>query len=152
MRTPGGPPPSVTSLFATPGQGIRKTGAGPSAKFCDTNFVGTDGPNGGKFNGSESLAAAVKAQWPEGVPGVPLVVCTGGEPLLQLDEATIESFHSGGFEVAVETNGTQLPPQGLDWICVSPKIGANLVLTSGHAGRHQILPEASTGAAQPANS
>jgi 7-carboxy-7-deazaguanine synthase len=100
-------------------------------QFCDTDFVGTDGPNGGKFASSEALAAAVKAQWPEGAGGKPLVVCTGGEPLLQLDEAAVVALHDAGFEVAIETNGTKLPPKGIDWVCVSPKIGAELVLMRG---------------------
>ena len=100
-------------------------------QFCDTDFVGTDGPNGGKFASAEALAAAVKAQWPEGAGGKPLVVCTGGEPLLQLDEAAVVALHEAGFEVAIETNGTKLPPPGIDWVCVSPKIGAELVLMRG---------------------
>ena len=99
--------------------------------FCDTDFVGTDGPNGGKFSGAEALAEAVRQQWPENSGGKPLVVCTGGEPLLQLDEPAIDALHLVGFEVAVETNGTQPAPKGLDWVCVSPKVGASLVLTSG---------------------
>ncbi|MEH0168582.1 7-carboxy-7-deazaguanine synthase [Roseateles microcysteis] len=100
--------------------------------FCDTDFVGTDGQGGGKFVTAAELAAAVAALWPKGQPGKPYVVCTGGEPLLQLDEPLIEAFHGHGFEVAVETNGTQPAPAGLDWICVSPKADAELVLKSGH--------------------
>jgi 7-carboxy-7-deazaguanine synthase len=100
-------------------------------QFCDTDFVGTDGPGGGKFNTPEALARAVADQWPAGQRGKPLVVCTGGEPLLQLDEPLIEALHSLGLEVAVETNGTQPAPKGLDWICVSPKANAEVVLTSG---------------------
>ena len=105
-----------------------------TCRFCDTEFVGTDGPGGGKFDTAASLAAAVRAAWPAvSSPGArPLVVCTGGEPLLQLDAAAIDALHAAGFEVAVETNGTQPAPPGLDWICVSPKAGAPLVLTSGH--------------------
>jgi 7-carboxy-7-deazaguanine synthase (Cx14CxxC type) len=104
--------------------------------FCDTDFVGTDGPNGGKFATAETLAAATWAQWPAmDAPAAartrPLVVCTGGEPLLQLDAAAVGALQARGFEVAVETNGTRLPPPGLDWICVSPKIGADLLLTHG---------------------
>ncbi len=98
--------------------------------FCDTDFVGV-GPDGGRFATAEALAAAVRQRWPEAKGGVPYVVCTGGEPLLQLDAAAVESLHAAGFEVAVETNGTQLPPPGLDWTCVSPKAGAPLVLTEG---------------------
>ncbi len=98
--------------------------------FCDTDFVGV-GPDGGRFATAEALAAAVRQRWPEAKGGVPYVVCTGGEPLLQLDAAAVEALHAAGFEVAVETNGTQLPPPGLDWTCVSPKAGAPLVLTEG---------------------
>jgi 7-carboxy-7-deazaguanine synthase (Cx14CxxC type) len=101
-------------------------------RFCDTDFVGTDGPGGGKFDGARALADAVAAHWPAGAGGRPLVVCTGGEPLLQLDAAAVDALHGRGFEVAVETNGTQPAPPGLDWICVSPKAGAPLVLTAGH--------------------
>ena len=100
--------------------------------FCDTDFVGV-GPDGGKFTTPSDLAAAVSSRWPwkssEGAK--PLVVCTGGEPLLQLDAAAVAAFHDAKFEVAVETNGTQPAPAGLDWICVSPKSTAALVLTSG---------------------
>ncbi|HEX5004330.1 MAG TPA: 7-carboxy-7-deazaguanine synthase [Gemmatimonadales bacterium] len=101
--------------------------------FCDTDFVGTDGPGGGRFATAAALAAAVKAAW-AGRPGqgAPFVVCTGGEPLLQLDAAAVEALHDAGFEVAVETNGTQPAPEGLDWICVSPKADAPLVLQAGH--------------------
>jgi 7-carboxy-7-deazaguanine synthase (Cx14CxxC type) len=98
-------------------------------RFCDTDFVGTDGAGGGKFADAASLADAVAAQWPGG--GRPLVVCTGGEPLLQLDAPLIEALHARGFEIAVETNGTQPAPAGLDWICVSPKADAPLALTRG---------------------
>jgi 7-carboxy-7-deazaguanine synthase len=103
-------------------------------QFCDTDFVGTNGPGGGSFVTAEILAAAVASVWPSnGCRGVRrLVVCTGGEPLLQLDAALVEALHHHGLEVAVETNGTQTPPPGLDWICVSPKAGAELKLTSGH--------------------
>jgi 7-carboxy-7-deazaguanine synthase (Cx14CxxC type) len=100
-------------------------------QFCDTDFVGTQGPGGGKFDSPDALARAVAHQWPTGQRGHPLVVCTGGEPLLQLDEPLIEALHALGFEVAVETNGTQPAPKGLDWICVSPKANAKLVLTRG---------------------
>ena len=100
--------------------------------FCDTDFVGTDGPGGGKFADAAQLAAAVVSHWPTGAGGRPLVVCTGGEPLLQLDGRAIEALHAVGFEVAVETNGTQPAPPGLDWICVSPKADAPVVLTAGH--------------------
>ena len=101
--------------------------------FCDTDFVGTDGPGGGKFGTASALAAAVAAAWPVPISAAsrPYVVCTGGEPLLQLDAPLVEALHAGGFEVAVETNGTRRPPPGLDWVCVSPKAGAELVLTEG---------------------
>jgi len=100
--------------------------------FCDTDFVGTDGPGGGKFATAAALAEAVRAAWPAGATGgVPYVVCTGGEPLLQLDDTAVDALHAAGFEVAVETNGTQPAPAGVDWVCVSPKADAPLRLTSG---------------------
>ena len=99
--------------------------------FCDTDFVGI-GPDGGRFPNARELADAVKARWPKGAEGaVPLVVCTGGEPLLQLDSAAVDAFHAAGFEVAVETNGTQPAPRGIDWLCVSPKADAPLALERG---------------------
>jgi 7-carboxy-7-deazaguanine synthase (Cx14CxxC type) len=104
-----------------------------TCNFCDTEFVGTDGPGGGKFESAGALADAVNSQWPEGEDGQGrFVVCTGGEPLLQLDEAAIAALHHAGFEVAIETNGTIEPPSGLDWICVSPKVGADLVVRGGN--------------------
>jgi len=109
--------------------GLERDRATAVCQFCDTEFVGIDGPGGGKFATAEALAEAVAAKWPSG--GKPYVVCTGGEPLLQLDAAAIDALHAKGFEVGVETNGTQVPPPGLDWICVSPKAGAELVLTRG---------------------
>lgn len=102
-------------------------------QFCDTDFVGTDGPGGGRFATAADLAAAVAATW-GGEPGdaaEPYVVCTGGEPLLQLDAPAIDALHQAGFSVGVETNGTQVAPPGLDWVCVSPKAGAPLVLDHG---------------------
>ena len=90
-------------------------------QFCDTDFVGTDGPGGGKFKDAEALAHAVEAKWPKQARGKRYVVCTGGEPLLQIDKPLIDALHRLGFEIGVETNGTQEPPPGLDWICVSPK-------------------------------
>jgi 7-carboxy-7-deazaguanine synthase (Cx14CxxC type) len=101
--------------------------------FCDTDFVGTDGPGGGKFAGATELAQAVAAAWPRAASSQvqPFVVCTGGEPLLQLDERLIAALHQAGFEVAIETNGTRVPPPGIDWVCVSPKARASLVLRSG---------------------
>ncbi|MFA7428957.1 MAG: 7-carboxy-7-deazaguanine synthase [Rhodospirillaceae bacterium] len=104
-----------------------------ACQFCDTDFVGTDGPGGGKFATADALADAVRACWDAAVVegGTPYVVCTGGEPLLQLDGPLIDALHARGFEIAVETNGTQAAPPGLDWICVSPKAGTDLVQTSG---------------------
>ena len=101
--------------------------------FCDTEFVGTDGPGGGKFASPEALGEAVACCWAEnaGEGGRPFVVCTGGEPLLQLDGALVAALHEAGFEIALETNGTLAPPAGLDWICVSPKADAPLALTEG---------------------
>ncbi len=98
--------------------------------FCDTDFVGLDGAGGGRFETPAALARAVAENWPGG--GVPYVVCTGGEPLLQMDAPLIAALHAQGFEVAVETNGTIAAPAGLDWICVSPKAAAPLAQSSGH--------------------
>ena len=100
-------------------------------RFCDTDFVGIDGDGGGRFATPEALADAVAGTWAGG-GGRPLVVCTGGEPLLQLDAEAVNALHARGFEVAVESNGTQEPPPGLDWICVSPKAGAPLRLRRGN--------------------
>jgi len=98
--------------------------------FCDTDFVGMDGPGGGRFASAEALADHVQAAWVGG-PSDRLVVCTGGEPLLQLDVPLIAALHARGFQIAVETNGTLAAPDGLDWICVSPKAEATVVQTSG---------------------
>ena len=126
--------------------GLEENRATAICRFCDTDFVGTDGPGGGKFATAESLARAVAGQWPRQVGrtflSVPVgqeyptygggfVVCTGGEPLLQLDAPLIAALHEQGFEIAIETNGTRLPPPGIDWICVSPKAGTELVLRRG---------------------
>jgi 7-carboxy-7-deazaguanine synthase len=100
-------------------------------RFCDTDFVGTDGAGGGKFATAEALADAVRRHWPDGVDGEPFVVCTGGEPLLQLDEPLTTALKARGLEIAVETNGTQPVPPGVDWVCVSPKAGAELVVEGG---------------------
>ncbi len=105
-------------------------------RFCDTDFVGTDGPGGGRFAAAEDLAARIRAVWDEGLapgarPGRGYVVFTGGEPLLQLDRALVDACHARGFEVAVETNGTVAPPSGIDWLTVSPKAGAELVVSCG---------------------
>src|SRR5215469_16390687 len=102
-------------------------------QFCDTDFVGTDGPGGGRFATAAELAGAVGAAWDSQAESREraFVVCTGGEPLLQLDEPAVDALHAEGFEVAVETNGTRPAPIGLAWVCVSPKAGAPLALTSG---------------------
>ena len=102
-------------------------------RFCDTQFVGTGGPGGGKYRSANALATAVRDAWPDSAEsGKPLVVCTGGEPLLQLDASAIDALHASGFEIAVETNGTIAAPAGIDWLCVSPKGRAALVQTSGN--------------------
>ena len=101
-------------------------------RFCDTDFVGVDGPGGGSFDSAEDLAAAIAQKWPaDSALGKRFVVCTGGEPLLQLDSKLIAALHEHDFEIAVETNGTIAAPAGLDWLCVSPKAGSGLVQRSG---------------------
>jgi len=111
----------------------RAKGPGGCSAWCDTDFVGTDGSGGGKFEDAVSLAEAVARKWPwDAAPGGrPYVVCTGGEPLLQLDVAAIDALHARGFEVAIETNGTQPVPAGVDWVCVSPKAGGDVVVRAG---------------------
>jgi 7-carboxy-7-deazaguanine synthase (Cx14CxxC type) len=99
--------------------------------FCDTDFVGTNGPGGGRFRDAAALAEAIDNAWPDAGSEHRMVVCTGGEPLLQLDSEVVDALHARGFYVAVETNGTQPAPAGIDWTCVSPKIGAPLKLTAG---------------------
>jgi 7-carboxy-7-deazaguanine synthase len=112
--------------------GLERDRATAVCRFCDTEFVGV-GPDGGRFADANALAAAVAAAWPHAQDSEikPFVVCTGGEPLLQLDAAAVQALHARGFEIAVETNGTQSPPPGIDWICVSPKADADLLLTQG---------------------
>ncbi|MBI1772439.1 MAG: 7-carboxy-7-deazaguanine synthase [Burkholderiales bacterium] len=100
-------------------------------QFCDTDFVGTDGEGGGKFKQAEALAATINALWPMSYTASKYVVFTGGEPLLQLDAALIDAMHAVGFEIAIETNGTLPVPEGVDWICVSPKMGSELVVRKG---------------------
>jgi 7-carboxy-7-deazaguanine synthase (Cx14CxxC type) len=100
-------------------------------RFCDTDFVGTDGPGGDVFGDAAELAARTRATWPGHHAGTPYVVCTGGEPLLQLDDALVEALHDAGFEVAVETNGTLVVPADVDWVCVSPKADADTVVRTG---------------------
>lgn len=117
-------------------------------RFCDTEFVGTDGPGGGKFETAEDLAVAARRAWPDGGPRVsPYVVCTGGEPLLQLDRAAIDALHDAGFEIGVESNGTLAAPDGIDWLCISPKGRAPVVQTSGDELK-LVYPQ-SEAAAQP---
>ncbi len=101
-----------------------------TCSFCDTDFVGTDGPGGGRFAQASDLAQAVAACWPTAAQAR-YVVCTGGEPLLQLDSTLVAALHEEDFEIAIETNGTKTPPEGIDWICVSPKADAELLLTQG---------------------
>lgn len=124
--------PSVFVRFAGCNlwSGREQDRANATCKFCDTEFVGTDGDGGGKFETPDALANAVAALWKSG--GAPYVVCTGGEPLLQLDAPLIDALHARGFEIAVETNGTIAAPAGVDWICVSPKAGAEFVQRSGN--------------------
>ena len=100
-------------------------------RFCDTDFVGTDGTAGGKYATADALAQTIAAHWPHTSHAHRLVVITGGEPLLQLDTALIAALHQHGFRIAVETNGTIAPPPGVDWLCVSPKLGSTLVVGSG---------------------
>jgi 7-carboxy-7-deazaguanine synthase (Cx14CxxC type) len=106
--------------------------AGAVCKFCDTQFVGTDGVGGGKFETAALLAGAIAARWPANGAGKRYIVFTGGEPLLQLDHALIVEVHARGFEIAIETNGTIAAPDGIDWICVSPKAGATLTQRCGN--------------------
>lgn len=110
--------------------GHERDRATATCRFCDTDFVGTDGPGGGVFRGAVALAAHVAGVWGPGREER-FVVCTGGEPALQLDDALVDALHAEGFEVAIETNGTLPLPAGLDWICMSPKAGTELVVTAG---------------------
>jgi 7-carboxy-7-deazaguanine synthase (Cx14CxxC type) len=114
--------------------GLERDRASAVCNFCDTDFVGTNGENGGKFQGASALAAHVKSVWDATAPdgGAPYVICTGGEPLLQLDALAIAELKAAGFEIGVETNGTLRAPEGLDWICVSPKANAPLKQVSGN--------------------
>ena len=113
--------------------GDERDRASAICRFCDTDFVGTDGRGGGRFESAAALASAVRNLWPPRRAGSdrPFVVCTGGEPLLQIDDELIDAFHSSGFEIAIETNGTKPAPESLDWVCVSPKARASLVLQQG---------------------
>ena len=100
-------------------------------QFCDTDFVGTDGTHGGKFQSAQALAATIASFWPATDTQHRFVVLTGGEPLLQVDEALVDALHAQGFNIAVETNGTVLPPKGIDWLCMSPKAGSQRVVETG---------------------
>jgi 7-carboxy-7-deazaguanine synthase (Cx14CxxC type) len=102
-----------------------------ACNFCDTDFVGIGGSGGGKFADADALAGAVEAAWPANQPAHRLVVCTGGEPLLQLDAAAVTALHARSFRIAIETNGTIAPPQGIDWICVSPKAAQPIAVEHG---------------------
>ncbi|MQA36940.1 7-carboxy-7-deazaguanine synthase [Rugamonas aquatica] len=110
-------------------------------QFCDTDFVGTDGEGGGKFKTAQELAATIDALWPASYAASKYVVFTGGEPLLQLDTALIEAMHAVGFTIAIETNGTLPVPEGVDWICVSPKMGSQLVVSKGSEIK-VVIPQA----------
>ena len=110
--------------------GLEKDRAGSICDWCDTDFVGTDGPNGGKYS-ADQVAEIAKKMWPENEKN-PYLVCTGGEPLLQMDDEFISAIHDADFKIAIETNGTRIPPKGIDWICVSPKANAEFILKKGH--------------------
>jgi 7-carboxy-7-deazaguanine synthase len=112
--------------------GREKHRATAVCRFCDTEFVGTDGAGGGRFHDAAAVAGAAEAKWPAHATTGRFVVCTGGEPLLQLDAGLVEALHDRGFRVAIETNGTLAAPAGVDWICVSPKAGAAFVQRQGN--------------------
>jgi 7-carboxy-7-deazaguanine synthase len=112
--------------------GLERDRAAAVCNFCDTDFVGVDGVGGGKFQTADALAECIAEHWPVESKGHRFVVCTGGEPLLQLDSPLIDVLHGQGFEIAVETNGTCEAPNGIDWICVSPKGKSEIVLKAGH--------------------
>ena len=111
--------------------GHEKDRSGAICNWCDTDFVGTNGINGGKFS-AEEITNIINSLWKGNVQTEPYVICTGGEPLLQMDESLIKAIHKAGFEIGLETNGTMIPPDGIDWICVSPKANADLVLKNGN--------------------
>ena len=111
--------------------GHEKDRSGAICDWCDTDFVGTNGINGGKFSVKE-IINIINSQWKGNALSEPYVVCTGGEPLLQMDEDLIKAIHKAGFEIGLETNGTMIPPDGIDWICVSPKANADLILKNGN--------------------
>ena len=111
--------------------GHEKDRSGAICNWCDTDFVGTNGINGGKFS-AEEITNIINSLWKGNVQTEPYVICTGGEPLLQMDDSLIKAIHKAGFEIGLETNGTMIPPDGIDWICVSPKANADLVLKNGN--------------------
>ena len=111
--------------------GHEKDRAKAICKFCDTDFVGIDGPGGGKFSTASKLADHILSKWPKETNTDPFVVCTGGEPLLQIDSELVKALHHNKFEIAIETNGTIKPPQGIDWICVSPKAESDVLINKG---------------------
>ena len=111
--------------------GHEKDRSGAICNWCDTDFVGTNGINGGKFS-AEEITNIINSLWNVNVQTEPYVVCTGGEPLLKMDESLLKAIHKAGFEIGLETNGTMIPPDGVDWICVSPKANADLVLKNGN--------------------
>ena len=111
--------------------GHEKDRSGAICDWCDTDFVGTNGINGGKFS-AEEITNIINSLWKVNVLSEPYVVCTGGEPLLQMDDSLIKAIHKAGFEIGLETNGTMIPPAGIDWICVSPKANADLILKNGN--------------------
>ena len=112
--------------------GLEKDRSKAVCNFCDTDFVGVDGPGGQKFRSAKVLAEHAFSFWPKNSTSNPYIVCTGGEPLLQMDQFLVDEFHRKGFEIAIETNGTINPPNEIDWICVSPKIGSKLILKKGN--------------------
>ncbi|GGY33843.1 7-carboxy-7-deazaguanine synthase [Pseudoduganella albidiflava] len=115
--------------------------ASATCQFCDTDFVGTDGERGGKFATPQALAEVIDSLWPDTYPASKYVVFTGGEPLLQLDGPLIDAMHAAGFTIAIETNGTVAVPPGIDWVCVSPKVGAQLVVAKGNELK-VVIPQA----------
>lgn len=127
--------------------GREKDRGSATCNFCDTDFVGTNGIGGGQFESAGDLANAISSAWPTVDSSQKFVVCTGGEPLLQLDSPLIDALHAKGFEIAIETNGTLPAPPGLDWICVSPKAGTKLILTKGDELKI-VFPQRNTDPAQ----
>jgi 7-carboxy-7-deazaguanine synthase len=112
--------------------GREKDRAKAICQFCDTDFWGMDGENGGKYKNAQELASKIKAIWGDTTQGKPYVVCTGGEPALQMDEKLVKALHTEGFDIAIETNGTVDLPDGIDWICLSPKANTELKVLRGH--------------------